>query len=164
MNIANLQQLIDALRNELQQYGEMLALLDNQQELMRSRAVSNIPGSMAAINDQTAAIQSARAQRETLQRGIAQSVGRGPDSTFSDILPALPAAYRPLVSALVAENNALLRRVRESAQKSQTLLRKTSDDMQQVVTALPGGDTAFRIQTPILLPVQPESTLYEAIA
>lgn len=142
----------------------MLALLDNQQELMRSRAVINVPGSMAAINDQTAAIQSARAQREAFQRVTAQAVGRGPESTFSEILPALPAAYRPLVSALVDENNALLRRVRESAQKSQALLRKSSDDMQQVVTALPGGDTAFRIKAPILLPVQHESTLYEAIA
>ena len=37
-----LQQLVDALREELQQYGEALALLDQQQELIKSHTVPRL--------------------------------------------------------------------------------------------------------------------------
>src|SRR5262245_34400022 len=44
--------LIEALREELKQFGEMLVLLDHQQELVRSRQLPDLSPSAAAINAQ----------------------------------------------------------------------------------------------------------------
>ena len=51
---APLDNLIEALRNELQQYGEMLALLDHQRELVKQRGSDDILHSIAAISTQSA--------------------------------------------------------------------------------------------------------------
>ena len=55
--IVTLQHLIETLRNELQQYGEMLALLDHQQELAGQQAADDLLRSISAIDTQIAAIQ-----------------------------------------------------------------------------------------------------------
>ena len=59
-----IQPLIDALREELQQYGEMLALLDRQQEYLISRAASEVFQSISMIKAQGGAILQARVRRE----------------------------------------------------------------------------------------------------
>src|SRR5436190_1704058 len=114
--------IIDSLRNELQQYGEMLALLDHQQELVRMCGSEDIFDSITAINGQSQHIQGARERREGFQRELALSLGQPEEATFSELLPLLPDHYRPLISALVEENNELLQRVRERALENQSML------------------------------------------
>jgi len=58
--IEELKRFIEALREELQHYGEMLGLLDRQQELVVIRAADEILQTVSAINAQSASIQSAR--------------------------------------------------------------------------------------------------------
>ena len=166
MKIATLQKLIEALRNELQQYGEMLALLDNQQQLIRLRGADDILHSIEAISGQSSAIQAARQNRESLQQDLARDLGQPEGATFAQLMPLFPPPYRPLVSALVQENNELLQRVRQSAQKNQSMLRQSLDYMQRFVSALAGADQPMPVagEPHALLPVQPSSALYEAIA
>ena len=166
MKTVILQKLIEALREELQQYGEMLALLDNQQQLIRLRGADDILRSIDAISAQSGAIQAARQHRSSLQQEVARNAAQPEDSTFAQLIPLFPAAYQPLVSALVQENNELLRRVRQSAQKNQNMLRQSLDYMQRFVSALAGADqtTTTQEEPHNLLPVQPSSALYEAIA
>ena len=71
---AILQQLIEALRNELQQYGEILALLDRQQEVVMLQGADHILQSISAIDSQSAAIQAARANRQLAQRNLAETL------------------------------------------------------------------------------------------
>ena len=56
----SIEPLVGALREELQEYGEMLALLDRQQEQVKARAADQIFQSISQIQAQAAAIQSAR--------------------------------------------------------------------------------------------------------
>ena len=58
----HIQHLIEALREELQQYGEMLALLDRQHQYIMIRAAEDVFQSISPIQAQGAAIQSARAR------------------------------------------------------------------------------------------------------
>ena len=165
VKIATLQKLIEALRNELQQYGEMLALLDQQQQLIRLRGADDILRSIEGISEQSSAIQAARESRRSLQQDVARDLGQSEGSTFAALIPLFPPPYRPLVSALVQENNELLQRVRQSAQKNQTMLRQSLDYMQRFVSALAGVDQPVIAGEPhALLPVQSGSALYEAIA
>ena len=134
--IAYLQNLIDALREELHEYGEMLARLDEQQELVMRRDADGILQSVATIQEQGAVIQRTREAREKRQREIAQNFGLKSDAEFSLIIPRAPENYRPLLQALVAENNGLLTRVQQRARQNHLLLRQSLDLMQRFLSTL----------------------------
>ncbi len=161
--IATLQKLIEALRNELQQYGEMLALLDHQQEWVRLRGADEILHSISAINAQSAAIQTARDQRQSLQRQLAQTVQHPDEATFADLIPALPEDYRPLVNALVQENNELLERVRDRARQNHLLLSQSLELMQRFITALPPQHHPVLVNSAEGMAAQAHPSLYDAI-
>src|SRR6267143_1842013 len=58
--IEKTERLIECLRSELQQYGEMLALLDQQQANVVRRVADDLLITAAAIDTQSAAVQKAR--------------------------------------------------------------------------------------------------------
>jgi flagellar biosynthesis/type III secretory pathway chaperone len=111
----SLEPLITALREELQQYGEMLALLDRQQEQVKARAAAEIFQSISLIQAQATAIQSAREHREKC-RGAAALACRQP--------------------ALVDENNHLLGRIHQRARQNHVLLRRSVELMQELLRTL----------------------------
>ena len=127
---ATLEPVIEALRNELQQYGEMLALLEAQQQAVSRRQSGLVLNTVPAIEDQGSVIQDARRTRETHQRQLAWALGR-PDGVvaFQELLPLLPGEYRPLISALVQEINQLLGRVRQFAEQNHSQLRRSLELM-----------------------------------
>jgi hypothetical protein len=157
-----LQKLIEALRNELEQYGEMLALLEQQQEAAGSGA-DDVIHTIAAINAQGASIHSARELRRMYQGQIAQKVNQPGDAGFAQLIPLLPQNYQPLVDALVQENKELLVRVRERAQQNQTLLRRSLDFMQRFITSLSAEETRH-LRAANILSVDPATPVYDAIA
>lgn len=134
--IPYLQNLITALREELHEYGEMLARLDEQQELVMKREADGILQSVATIQDQGAVIQRARSVREKKQNELAGATGLPAGSEFAQLIPRLPEEYRPLVDALVQENNALLTRIQQRARQNHLLLRQSLELMQRFLTTL----------------------------
>lgn len=130
-----LKRLINLLREELKHYGEMLARLDHQQELVIHRASDDLPASVASVQSQAAAIQQARALREQAQIELGRELVDG-DPTFSRLIPLLPADYQPLVSALVDENNELLVRVQQRARQNHLLLTRSMESMQRLINSL----------------------------
>lgn len=132
----SIEPLITALREELQHYGEMLALLDRQQEQVKARSAGEIFQSISLIQAQAAALQAARQHREQC-RGAAALACRQPENApFSDLIPLLPPDYRPLLRALVDENNQLLGRVRQRARQNHVLLRRSVELMQELLRTL----------------------------
>src|SRR5580765_4044757 len=153
-----LENLIEALRNELQQYGEMLALLDHQQEVVAQQRTDDILHSISDIDSQSAAIQAARANRQLALHNLAGALAQAAESTFGHLMPLIPEQYRPLVTALVQENNELLLRVRQRAQQSHVLLRRSLEMLQRFITTLPSNDTTVltrRDQSPSAL-IEPD--------
>ena len=110
-----IQNLIEALREELKQYGEMLALLDHQQKLAAHRRSPELLDSIGAVNAQAEAIRVARQEREQRRRHLARTLALDETSGFGELTPRLPRDYQPLVQALVQENNELLIRVQQRA-------------------------------------------------
>ncbi|MBL9137175.1 MAG: flagellar protein FlgN [Verrucomicrobiales bacterium] len=160
-----LQPLIDALREELQQYGEMLALLDREQELVMQRAGTDLFESVSAIQSQAIVIQQARTTREQCRAAVAQSLGYAADCPFAQLIPVLPADYQPLVGALVRENNQLLVRVQQRARQNHLLLSRSLELMQRFLSTLfPSRDAQVydvQGQRPAWTP--PMHAVYEAV-
>jgi len=157
--------LIEALREELKQYGEMLALLDQQQDLVMQRQASDILSSVANINAQTGVIAGARREREQRQRHIARLLELPEESGFGAITPQLPADYRPLVQALVQENNDLLVRVQQRARQNHLLLNHAVELMQHLINAIVPGANPKTYDESGQVPATalPQHSLYEAV-
>lgn len=131
-----LSHLIEALREELKQYGEMLALLDQQQQFVMRRQTAALPESVHAINTQAEVLRGARHEREQRQRNLARELGLEESASFQTLLPKLPADYQPLIGALVAENNELLTRVQQRARQNHLLLSHCVELMQQFLQSI----------------------------
>jgi flagellar biosynthesis/type III secretory pathway chaperone len=134
--IKSIKLLIDALRDELQHYGEMLALLDRQQEYLVARAACEVFQSISLIKAQGWAIQRACAHRENCRRAVADECRQPKESGFALLIPLLPADYQPLLQALVDENNELLLSVRRRARLNHLMLRRSVQLMQELLNTL----------------------------
>jgi hypothetical protein len=133
-----LDKLIEALRHELRQYGEMLALLEQQGRMIDRRGEDGILQSIADVDLQRVVIQAAHDSRHRVQQEIADQFGVGPEAAFDELLLRIPSVYQPLLSALVEENHQLLERVQDHVLQNQAHLRRCWHKMAQVVNALHG--------------------------
>ena len=160
-----LSNLISALREELTHYGEMLALLDQQQESAVSRLAEELMRSVSLIQAQSEVIQGARRERESLQRAVARELCVAEASTFAEIIPLLPADYRPLLRSLVDENNGLLQRIQNRARQNHLLLSRSVELMQRFLSTLfPTRDTqVYTERGTRLAACLPAGPLYEAV-
>ncbi len=128
--------LVESLREELKQYGELLAQLDHQQQLVTQRRAPELLQSVTGINAQADFVQATRREREQRQRHVALSLQLGETAVFTEILPRLPQHYGGLIQALVQENNELLVRVQQRARQNQLLLSHAVELMQRFINAL----------------------------
>lgn len=138
-----LEKLIQALREELQQYGEMLARLDQQQECVMSRRSEELLEATGGIEVQSQAMHSSRHSRVELQAEVARAVGLPGDAPFADIIPKLPENYRPLVQALIQENNESLGRIHQRSRQNHIMLCRSLEMMSRLIGNLvPGSSTS----------------------
>lgn len=154
-----------ALRHELKQYGEILALLEQQQECVLARAADNVVQSVGAINGQMKNIQAARREREHCQNEVVALLRPAGDPSFVHLIPLLPEPYRAAIAALVRENNDLLGRVQQRARQNHLLLCRSLEMMQQFInTLLPVAPTKTYNECGQWQPVdQPVQALYQAV-
>ena len=119
---AELEKLVGALREELVQYGEILALLEQQQELIVNNSTDELLENLEAITSQTKELASARGARDSCRQKLAVSLGQAPESRFRQLIEILASEHQPLVRALVDEINDLLRRAQLRLSQNNRLL------------------------------------------
>lgn len=157
--------LVSALREELQQYGEMLAQLDQQQELLLQRAADRLVDCAAGLEAQAAAVEEARQYRGQCQRELARSLCLPEEAPFSEIVSALEKDFQPLLQALVDENNSLLSRVRQRSRQNHLLLLRSLQFMNHLVGVLvPRGTTTYNGAGVIHGPPMRSRSIYEAVS
>jgi len=160
-----LHNLVDSLREELKEYGEMLALLDQQQEMVMRRQTQDLLQCVQTINAQVENITAARLEREQRQRVVARLFGLGDDTPFALLVPQLPGEYRPLVQALVQENNELLKRIQRRARQNHLLLSRIVELMQRLFDPFFPGcrPTTYDDSGVMANAAAPHHAFYEAI-
>lgn len=160
-----LEQLIDTLREELTQYGELLALLEEQQHLIVSRSAEGLLENLASINAQVPKIGAARNRRDQLRQELALAAGQPADISFRDLIAVVPQEYRGLLEALVEEINSLLLRSQQRLRQNHLLLSRSLELMQKMITSLfpsSGGQTYNQSGSVKGLNLPP-SSLYETL-
>lgn len=160
-----LEKLINALREELQQYGEMLARLDQQQEYVTSRSSEDLLQATAEIEMQSQTMQQARRLRIESLAALAQTLGAARDATFAEIIPQLPADYRPLLMALVQENNESLGRIHQRSRQNHILLCRSLELMSRLLGNLVPGSSSpvYTDKMHVSIGAFPAHAMYQAI-
>lgn len=159
-----IEQLVEDLRNELTEYGEMLALLQEQQEHLMSRRVDSVLDSVERINAQTLVLTRARATREEVQRSLARAAGEPTCTGILQLVQYLPEEYGPLLQALVVENNQLLGRVQQRGRQNYLMLSRAVELMQRFINALtPEHNVIAYGDTGALFANSPSHALYQAL-
>lgn len=159
-----LEKLIQALRDELTHYGEMLALLDRQQETTIQRLTDEMYAATLAIQNQAKVIQDSRGQREFVQRELSRELCVVETSTFVELVPLLPPNYRPLVETLVSENNDLLAKIQQRGRQNHLLLSRSVELMEQFIsTLLPDRSSKVYTERGGREPAPVAPPLYEAV-
>ncbi|MGA2658529.1 MAG: hypothetical protein ABSH34_13585 [Verrucomicrobiota bacterium] len=110
-----LSDLIEALRGELQQYGEMLARFDDQETLLTPNAPEEVLVKVTALEDQERVVSMTVRKREQMQRRLARCLGLPEEVDLTHILPLLPRKHQLLLRALMDENKELSARVQDHA-------------------------------------------------
>src|SRR5205814_1991817 len=129
------------------------------------RAADDLLRTVAAINSQSSAIHSARQHRQSCQRELAAVLEEPADAPFADLIPLLPQEYRPLMHALVDENNQLLLRVQQRARQNHLLLNRSVDLMERFINTLVPGSRAptYDEAGHLFSAALPSRAIYEAV-
>ena len=140
-----LQQLIDALREELQECGEMLAHLDESARLN----LTTPPGTDWSGQTRADALLAARDAREFSCQQLAWAVQLPEAASICELIPSLPQDHQPLVDALVEENEDLWRRLYDRLQQESGWLHRAREASRQSLDLISPPDAAAAPTQPL---------------
>ena len=109
--------LIEAMRQELLHWGEMLAFLSEWKSRLEALTEHSLDEIEIAIDRQSQAIQAARARRAKWQRRVRQELNAPGDLSFSQVIVLLPTEYQAVVASLEHENGRLAARIQARLQR-----------------------------------------------
>jgi flagellar biosynthesis/type III secretory pathway chaperone len=124
------------LRDELQEYGGLLGLFEEQQNALFRRDPNGVLVIIANIEEQAKAASVKRSRREQIVSEFASAQNRPADSTLRSLLVCFPADVRPMMEALIDEVNRLIHRTRRCARQNVMLLQKAVEMHQEALRTL----------------------------
>jgi flagellar biosynthesis/type III secretory pathway chaperone len=106
--VPEVQELIEALREELAECGAMLVLLDQQQKLIINRRPEALLKNAGSMSAQIESLAVARSTRQRLSHQAAVKLECSDFASFSQLVDRSPSHHRCLLRALVGEINCIL--------------------------------------------------------
>lgn len=128
-----------ALRAEIEEYGSLLGLFEEQQRMLFARQAERVLELNHEIEMKTAGLVSLREHRERLVAEFARSAGQPAGSTLRSVLGFFASEVRPLFEALIREVNLLVHRVRQISRHNRLLLQRAIQSQQEILRALDPG-------------------------
>jgi len=121
--------------------------------------------SVPQIQSQSALLTQVRDVRFAATKAVCGVLRLPADATFKELLPRIPADYRPLLEALVHENNELLHRIHQRARQNHILLSRTVESMQHVINSLGihRPTAVYDDSGTVFNPAPARSAMYEAV-
>lgn len=124
------------LRDELQEYGGLLGLFEEQQGALLRRDSSGVLATVASIEEQARIAASKRLRREQVVREFAVANKRSAESTLRSLLDCFPEEVRPMLEALIDEVNRLVHRARKGVRQNALLLQRAIELHQETLRTL----------------------------
>lgn len=128
--------LADALRDELQEYGGLLNLFDEQQMAILRRQPETVLAVGDSIEQQLRTVGKRRKRRETVARESAERFNRPQECSLRELTEFFPQTVQALLHALIDEVNQLLFRTKRRARQNQMLLARSVEVSQEILCKL----------------------------
>jgi hypothetical protein len=142
------QNLVDALRAELGQYGELRALFETQRRAIFSGDLARVDAYRAQIESKMEQAASARLRRVALVRNFAAEFALEGQASFRELIGTLPASARPLLSALEEEVESMSGVLQSCAHRNQALLHRAWQRANDSLLAIAPERTSQTYATP----------------
>ena len=127
------EEIADCLRSEVAEYGALLHLFEEQQRLLFKRDASGVVMTTTALDAQVNILQKCRMRREASVSAFAASRGEPSGASLRSLLPHVAVEAQPLISALVADINRLISRVRRASRQNRLFLSRTIENQQEII-------------------------------
>jgi flagellar biosynthesis/type III secretory pathway chaperone len=128
-----------ALRAEIEEYGSLLGLFEEQQQMLFARQAERVLEINFEIEATTERLAALREHREQLVAEFARSAGQPAGSTLRSVLGFFASEVRPLFEALIREVNLLVHRVRQTSRHNRILLQRAIQSQQEILRAMDPG-------------------------
>jgi flagellar biosynthesis/type III secretory pathway chaperone len=132
--------LIDALRAELQEYGGLLELFDEQQTTILKSDPRGFLDLGAAVDEQVSLVSEHRGRREGLVRELSQRCGRPEVTKLTELLDQMPPERKGMIKALIDEINALITRTQRCLRQNRLLLARCIETAQKLSAIAGSGN------------------------
>ncbi len=132
----NWEYITDCLRNEMQEYGKLLGLFEEQQTNLLRRDAAAVMAGGYSIEEQVRVTQRCRELREQSLRHFAIENDRPANSSLRQLLPYFSAEVRPMLEAILTEINHLIHRLRRRARHNQVLLARSVEAYEEAIRTL----------------------------
>ena len=133
-------ELTQALRAELQEYGGLVELLDDQQQAILRGEPEAFIDLGSAVHEQVNLLGAHRACREKTVKYFARSCQQPETSTLTELIVHMPSSAAGMIRALVEEINALITRTQRRLRQNHVLLARCVSSAQQSVVMAGGGE------------------------
>ena len=128
--------IIESLRSELQDYGALLALFEDQQANLLRRDADAVLALVSSIEQQTQATHVSRERREQFVQIFARAHAVSDEQSLRRLIPLFPSEVQPLIKALIDEINHSIHRIRRGARQNQILLSRAVESHEEILRTL----------------------------
>lgn len=132
-NTRQWEELANALRRELAEYGGMLQLLEAQKQAVFAQNADALIEVNGQLEQQALAARDASDRRELLLASRLRALGLAAGSTLKDVIPMVPEMLRPLFEALLDETRSLADRTAEASRRNRVLMARSAEFSEQVL-------------------------------
>ena len=140
MNLDIFDEMTTALRAELQEYGRLLELLEDQQSAILRGEPDAFIDLGDAVHEQVALLGAHRACREKTVSFFARNCQQPETLPLAELLVHMPSAVAGMIKALIEEVNALINRTQRRLRQNHLLLARCVSAAQQTVVIAGGGE------------------------
>lgn len=134
-------ELAEALRDELAEYGGLLSLLDQQRDAIVTRSMDALLEANEQVQEQIAMANQNRLSREQICSRLALEQGIAGDTPITHLIVYMPVHARPMFEALNDEATGLIGKVREKSQRNSALLSRATELNEKVIGIVSPGST-----------------------
>jgi hypothetical protein len=114
--------LVASLRSELEEYGGLVALFDDQQSAIIDQDAERIVRLAQELERQIVSARERRKEREAVVAQLAPAPDGEKAAALADVVPLLRESVRPLVEALKSEIYRLVNETRKRSAQNQALM------------------------------------------
>ena len=127
--------LLSLLRDELQEYGCLVGLLNTQQQNILDRRSEGLLEINQSVQTQMEASQILQKRRQGYVSSLAHSFGEPTDSSLSQLVDYFPEVTRPMFLSIIEEINNLISRIRSKILQNQKILQRFTEVTDQILLA-----------------------------